>query len=328
MKLLSVKNLKTFFPVTGGVFRKTIGYVKAVNDVSFAMKTGEVLSIVGESGCGKSTLGYSILGLTKPTSGSIALGGNDLDIQKPSAWDAYRKDFQIVFQDPYTSLNPRHTVFEILAEPMRVHGLVPEKAMHVTVAALLEKVGLDADYMHRFPHAFSGGQRQRLGIARALGLKPKLLVCDEVVAALDVSVQAQIMQLLMDLKNEFGLSLLFISHDLSLVKSISDRVLVMYLGKIVESGSTDEIFRRPQHPYTAALLESIPTLDRNKRPKLLGGEIPSPVNLPAGCSFAGRCRKAQERCLKEVPLLEANEKSGTDSLIDPRAVACFYPLVD
>lgn len=338
MTLLAVQNLKTFFPVTGGVFRKTIGHVKAVNDVSFEINTGEVVSIVGESGCGKSTLGYSILGLTKPTSGSISFNGKKLELDNPSAWNEYRKDFQIVFQDPYTSLNPRHTVFEILAEPMRVHGMVSESEMPTAVAALLDKVGLDADYMHRFPHAFSGGQRQRLGIARALGLKPKLLVCDEVVAALDVSVQAQIIQLLMDLKNELGLSLLFISHDLSLVKSISDRVLVMYLGKIVESGSAEEIFAHPHHPYTAALLASIPTLNRNKRPQLLGGEIPSPVNLPVGCAFAGRCSKAQERCLKETPILELLENKNGDAgsteatIEDPKLntssafVACFYPL--
>ncbi len=325
-RLLEVKGLKTFFPVTGGVFRKTIGHVKAVNDVTFSMRPGEVLSVVGESGCGKSTLGYSILGLTPPTEGSIAFSGRDLAIDRPSAWNPYRKDFQIVFQDPYTSLNPRHTVFEILAEPMRVHGICSPRDLPAAVAALLEKVGLSADYMHRFPHAFSGGQRQRIGIARAIGLKPKLLVCDEVVAALDVSVQAQIIRLLMDLKTELGLSLLFISHDLSLVKAISDRVLVMYLGKIVESAPADDLFAHPRHPYTAALLESIPTLDRAKRPKLLGGEIPSPVNLPPGCAFAGRCPRAQERCRKESPALFATSGEALHDANAASRAACFYPV--
>jgi oligopeptide/dipeptide ABC transporter ATP-binding protein len=315
--LIEVKGLKTYFPVTGGVFRKTLGHVKAVNDVTFSMVPGEVVAVVGESGCGKSTLGYSILGLTPPTEGSIAIEGQALQIGSPSSWDPYRKDFQIVFQDPYTSLNPRHTVFEILSEPLRVHGICPARELPSAVASLLERVGLPADYMHRFPHAFSGGQRQRIGIARAIGLKPKLLVCDEVVAALDVSVQAQIIRLLMDLKADLGLSLLFISHDLSLVKSISDRVLVMYLGKIVEEARAEDLFSHPRHPYTAALLESIPTLNRAKRPKLLGGEIPSPVNLPVGCAFAGRCPRAQDRCRKETPdLFQAAESRA----------ACFFPI--
>jgi oligopeptide/dipeptide ABC transporter ATP-binding protein len=315
--LVSARGLKTFFPVTGGVFLKTQGYVKAVNDVSFDIGPGETVAVVGESGCGKSTLGYSLLGLVKPTEGELSLQGRRVDITRASAWDSFRKDFQIVFQDPYTSLNPRHTVFEILAEPMKVHRLHETRHLRAAVAELLEKVGLDASYMQRFPHAFSGGQRQRIGIARAIGLRPKLLVCDEVVAALDVSVQAQIIQLLLDLKAQLQLSLLFISHDLSLVKAVSDNVLVMYLGKIVEAAPAREIFAHPRHPYTAALLESIPTLDRNRRPKLLGGEIPSPVNLPQGCAFAGRCPRAQDRCRRETPeLFEMGETRA----------ACFYPV--
>ncbi len=315
--LLDAQGLKTWFPVLGGVFRKTIGHVKAVNDVSFSMHAGEVLSVVGESGCGKSTLGYSILGLTPPTGGKLALMGRPIALGSPSAWNPFRKDFQIVFQDPYTSLNPRHTVFEILAEPLRTHGICATGEIPDRVAYLLGKVGLSPDYMHRFPHAFSGGQRQRIGIARAIGLNPKLIVCDEVVAALDVSVQAQIIQLLMDLKSEMGLSLLFISHDLSLVKAISDRVLVMYLGKIAEEASARDLFAHARHPYTAALLESIPTLDRGRRPKLLGGEIPSPVNLPPGCAFAGRCAHARDRCRQETPELLAAGLSRA---------ACFYPM--
>ncbi|MDB5049164.1 MAG: Oligopeptide transporter ATP-binding protein OppF [Fibrobacteres bacterium] len=315
--LLEVQGLKTWFPVVGGVLRKTTGYVKAVNDVTFSMHAGEVLSVVGESGCGKSTLGYSILGLTPPTEGRLTLAGKPIDIGKPSSWNGFRKDFQIIFQDPYTSLNPRHTVFEMLAEPLRAHGICASRDIPDKVAELLKKVGLSPDYMHRFPHAFSGGQRQRIGIARAIGLNPKLIVCDEVVAALDVSVQAQIIRLLMDLKSELGLSLLFISHDLSLVKAISDRVLVMYLGKIVEAAAAPDLFAHPRHPYTAALLESIPTLDRARRPKLLGGEIPSPVNLPAGCAFASRCPRAQDRCRKETPALFRADASEA---------ACFYPI--
>ncbi|HKP95588.1 MAG TPA: oligopeptide/dipeptide ABC transporter ATP-binding protein [Fibrobacteria bacterium] len=315
--LLEAQGLKTWFPVSGGVMRKTVGHVKAVNDVTFSMRPGEVLSVVGESGCGKSTLGYSLLGLVPPTAGRLSLAGKAVDIRRTSSWNPYRKDFQIVFQDPYTSLNPRHTVFETLAEPMRAHGICPVRELPERVAGLLGKVGLSPDYMHRFPHAFSGGQRQRIGIARAIGLNPKLLVCDEVVAALDVSVQAQIIRLLMDLKAELGLSLLFISHDLSLVKSISDRVLVMYLGKIAEAAAAPDLFAAPRHPYTAALLESIPTLDRSRRPKLLGGEIPSPVNLPEGCAFAGRCPRAQDRCRQETPVLFRADRSEA---------ACFYPV--
>ena len=315
--LLEVRGLTTWFPVVGGLLRKVQGHVKAVTDVSFSMGKGEVLAVVGESGCGKSTLGFSILGLTPPTEGTLSLAGHSIDIRSPSAWNPYRKDFQIIFQDPYTSLNPRHTVYEMLAEPMRVHRVCPSRELPDRVAGLLMKVGLSPDYMHRFPHAFSGGQRQRIGIARAIGLRPKLIICDEVVAALDVSVQAQIMQLLMDLKAELGLSLLFISHDLSLVKAISDRVLVMYLGKIVESATARDLFSHPRHPYTAALLESIPTLDRGRRPKLLGGEIPSPVNLPPGCSFAGRCARVQDRCRKETPALFPAADSEA---------ACFFPV--
>jgi oligopeptide/dipeptide ABC transporter ATP-binding protein len=315
--LVEARDLRTWFPVTGGVFRKTVGHVKAVNGVSLRVHRGEVVSVVGESGCGKSTLGYSLLGLVQPTDGVVSLGGRELDIRKASSWNPYRREYQIVFQDPYTSLNPRHTIYEILAGPMRVHRVHEPRHLKDAVAALLEKVGLSADYMHRFPHAFSGGQRQRIGIARAIGLNPRLIVCDEVVAALDVSVQAQIIQLLMDLKAELGLSLLFISHDLSLVKSVSDRVLVMYLGRIVEEAGTEALFSRPRHPYTAALLQSIPTLERGRRPKLLGGEIPSPVNLPAGCAFAGRCPRVQDRCRREAPeLFEAGEGRA----------ACFYPV--
>jgi len=293
------------------------GRIHAVRKVSLELAQGQIVAVLGANGAGKSSLLRSLLGLVKPTAGELALAGHSVDIARPSAWKPFRKDFQIVFQDPYTSLNPRHTVFEILEQPMRVHRVHEARHLKDAAAHLLEQVGLDASYLDRFPHAFSGGQRQRIGIARAIGVKPRLLVCDEVVAALDVSVQAQIIELLMDLKARLDLSLLFISHDLSLVKSVSDRVLVMYLGKIVEEAKAADLFAHPRHPYTAALLESIPTLDRARRPKLLGGEIPSPVNLPPGCAFAGRCPRVQDRCKKEAPaLLEAGASRA----------ACFYPI--
>ncbi len=316
--LLEARGLKTWFPVTGGLFKRTIGHVRAVDGVTLEVKSGEVVSVVGESGCGKSTLGYSLLGLVRPTDGTLKLKGQALDIRSPKSWSPFRRDFQIVFQDPNNSLNPRHTIFEILAEPMRVHALYPERELKERVAELLTTVGLQPDYMQRFPHAFSGGQRQRIGIARAIGLKPKLLICDEVVSALDVSVQAQIIELLLQLKADLGLSLLFISHDLSLVKTLSDRVLVMYLGRIVESGIAAEIFKHPRHPYTQALLDSIPTLERGRKPKPLQGDIPSPVNRPKGCAFAARCGKAQKDCLQSDPQLLELAQGGR--------AACLHPL--
>ena len=315
--LLSAKKLSAYFPITGGLMKKTVGHVRAVHEVSLEVNSGEVVALVGESGCGKSTLGFSLLGLTPPTSGEIELLGNPINIHKTSSWKPYRKDFQIVFQDPYTSLNPRLTVFELLSEPLIAHGLVPRLKLREAAADLLRQVGLSPDILDRFPHAFSGGQRQRLCIARALGLKPKLLVCDEVVSALDVSVQAQIVNLLLDLKKDHNLSLLFITHDLSLVRSIADRVLVMYLGNIVETATAGDLFNAPRHPYTRALMDSIPTLDRGKRPKPLEGELPSSSNPPPGCTFAGRCPRAFDRCRVEKPELVADGN---------RSVACFDPL--
>jgi oligopeptide/dipeptide ABC transporter ATP-binding protein len=316
-KLVEIEHLKTFFSVRGGVFKRVVDHVKAVNDVSLEIRQGEIISVVGESGCGKSTLGLSLLGLVQPTSGIIRLEGVPIDIKHLSSWKPFRKNFQIVFQDPYASLNPRHTIFEILAEPLLVHKLCTKRTVKAEVAELLKKVGLEPEYMQRFPFAFSGGQRQRLGIARAISLRPKLIVCDEVVAALDVSVQAQIIQLLISLKKEYSLSLLFISHDLSLVKTISDYIHVMYLGKIVEAATPKNLFSNPQHPYTRALLDSIPTLDRSHKPKLLAGELPSPVNLPKGCAFRGRCTRADKRCENEVPELHPSSSGQA---------ACFFPL--
>jgi oligopeptide/dipeptide ABC transporter ATP-binding protein len=317
-KLVEVDHLKTYFPIRGGVFRQVTNYVKAVDDVSLTVNKGAIVSIVGESGCGKTTLGLSILGLVPMTSGSIRLDGESVNTHRLSSWNRFRKDFQIVFQDPYSSLNPRHTVFEILSEPLLAHKICSRRTARDEVAALLQKVGLEPDYMKRFPHAFSGGQRQRIGIARAIGLRPKLIVCDEVVAALDVSVQAQIIQLLLDLKKDLSLSLLFISHDLALVKTISDYVHVMYLGKIVEEAAPKALFSNPQHPYTRALLDSIPTLDRNKRPKQLKGEIPSNVES-IGCGFNGRCHLATEKCRSEAPIL---------SPVGNGRVSCFFPIGD
>ncbi len=317
--LLAARKLSTHFPIMGGLLKKTVGHVRAVHEVSLEVRPGEVVALVGESGCGKSTLGFSLLGLTPPTSGEIELLGNPIDIRKPGSWKPYRKDFQIIFQDPYTSLNPRLTVFELLSEPLSAHHLVPRSGLRDAAADLLRQVGLSSDTLDRFPHAFSGGQRQRLCIARALGLKPRLLVCDEVVSALDVSVQAQIVNLLLDLKRDRRLSLLFITHDLSLVRSIADRVLVMYLGSIVESAPTAELFHAPRHPYTRALLDAIPTLDRNRKPKPLEGEIPSPSNPPPGCAFASRCPRVMERCRIETPEL---------IMEDGRSVACFDPLTN
>ena len=317
MRLLAARKLSTHFPIRGGVFKKAVGSVRAVHEVSLEIQTGEIVGLVGESGCGKSTLGFSLLGLTPPTSGEILLMGSSIDIHKSSSWKPFRRDFQIVFQDPYTSLNPRLTVFELLAEPLATHGLVKRSELREAASDLLRRVGLSTDALDRFPHAFSGGQRQRLCIARALGLKPKLIVCDEIVSALDVSVQAQIVNLLLDLKREHGLSLLFITHDLSLVRSIADRVLVMYLGSIVETAAAADLFRAPRHPYTKALMDSIPTLDRNKRPKPLEGEIPSPAAPPPGCAFARRCSRVMARCRVERPELVAEGN---------RSVACFDPL--
>ena len=317
MNVIETKNLKTFFPITGGVFSKVTAHVKAVNDVSLTIKEGEIVSVVGESGCGKSTLGLSILGLVPITSGEIVLDNHPITSKHLSSWKPFRKDFQIIFQDPFTSLNPRHTIFRILAEPLLAHKIYARKTIHEGVARLLEQVGLSPDYAQRFPHAFSGGQRQRIAIARAMSVRPKMIVCDEVVSALDVSVQAQIISLLMDLKKKMGLSLLFITHDLSLVKAISDRIYVMYLGKILESEPTPDLFKNPQHPYTEALLKSIPTLDRAKRPQILGGEVPSPVDLPPGCIFQSRCPYAKDRCGKKHPDLVPRNNG---------LVACYFPL--
>jgi peptide/nickel transport system ATP-binding protein len=302
--ILKVSHLKKYFPVTAGIFRREVASVKAVNDVSFHLNEGEVLGIVGESGSGKSTVGRTAIRLIEPTEGSIQLLNHDLLALKKSELRAIRKDFQMIFQDPYASLNPRKTIGESIGEPLLYHGLVKnKKEQEDAVKLVLEQVGLSANYLYRYPHQFSGGQQQRICIGRAIALKPKLVVCDEALSALDVSVQAQIMNLLIELQQTLGLSYLFISHDLSIIRHISDRVLVMYLGKVMETGSTEAVFNNPKHPYTQALLSAIPKkhpLEKKER-ILLKGEIPSAMNPPSGCPFRTRCPYAQPICALPPP---------------------------
>ncbi|MFI1885839.1 ABC transporter ATP-binding protein [Streptomyces jumonjinensis] len=308
--ILEVRELHKHYPLTRGiVFRKQIGAVRAVDGVDLALHAGETLGIVGESGCGKSTLAKMMVHLEQPTAGVIRYKGEDITRLSGRALKRVRRNIQMVFQDPYTSLNPRMTVGDIVGEPFAIHpDAAPKGDRRRRVRELLEVVGLDPDYINRYPHQFSGGQRQRIGIARGLALRPEIIVADEPVSALDVSVQAQVVNLLASLQRELGLSLVFISHDLSIVRHISDRVGVMYLGRVVELGRDEEIYDHPTHPYTQALLSAVPVPDpaaREHRERiLLGGDVPSPAHIPSGCRFRTRCWKAQERCALEVPLLE------------------------
>lgn len=302
--LLEVKDLVKHFPIRQGViFSKQVGAVQAVDGISFNVNKGETLGLVGESGCGKTTAGRCILRLIEPTSGEVKFDGKDVPSLPKDELRELRKEMQIIFQDPYGSLNPRMTVGDIVGEPLHIHKLAKGAAKEKRVREILETVGLSAFHARRFPHEFSGGQRQRIGIARALAVDPRLIICDEPVSALDVSIQAQVINLLQDLQEEFGLTYLFIAHDLSVVKHISDRVAVMYLGKIVELTGKTELYRNPRHPYTQALLSAIPEADPTikKERILLKGDVPSPINPPTGCRFHTRCPKAMDICKTKDP---------------------------
>src|SRR6185369_7730761 len=304
--LLRVKNLKKYFPIRGGLLSREVARVHAVDDVSFDILPGETLGLVGESGCGKSTTGRTILRLIEPTSGEVSFQGKDVTKLDKRSLRSLRKEMQIIFQDPYASLNPRMTVGSIIGEALVIHKLAKSRReREERVVQLLETVGLSADHLRRYPHEFSGGQRQRIGIARALAVNPKLIVADEPVSALDVSIQAQILNLLQDLQERLGLTYLFVAHDLSVVEHISDRVAVMYLGKIVELADSIELYRRPLHPYTVSLLSAIPVPDPDRKRKriVLTGDVPSPAHPPSGCRFHPRCFMARDICSREEPLL-------------------------
>jgi peptide/nickel transport system ATP-binding protein len=320
--LLELNDLKMHFPIKKGFFQRVVGHVKAVDGVSFEIKRGETLGLVGESGCGKTTIGRCIVRAYQPTGGEILYKRDDEVVDLVSKTEKelrdYRRAIRMVFQDPYASLNPRMTVFDIVADPLRIHGLASGKELQDRVASLLEQVGLHAEHMRRYPHAFSGGQRQRVSIARVLALNPELVVADEAVSALDVSIRAQILNLMIELQREFHLTYLFISHDLSVVEYIADRVAVMYVGQLVELAPTDELYQNPKHPYTEALLSSIPVADpRHVSDRIiLEGDVADPANPPSGCYFHPRCPYAQDRCKTEKPQLR---NVGTD-----HTVACHF----
>ncbi len=319
--ILEVRNLRKYFPIKSRsiLFSKVIGHIKAVDGIDLQIFRGEILGLVGESGCGKSTLSKTIVGLEEPTTGQVLLNG--ADIHHPESREQFmqmRRSIQMVFQDPYNSLNPRRLVKDTLREPLLIHNIEPKRQEEI-VLEMLKKVGLEEYHALRYPHEFSGGQRQRIGLARALIMQPDLIIADEPVSALDVSVQASILNLMQELQEEFNVSMIFIAHDLSVVKHVSNRVAVMYLGRIVEIGPTDEVFDTPAHPYTVSLLSAIPFPDQDIKKKkiILEGDVPSPVNLPTGCRFAPRCYKAQERCHQEEPVLEEIRNNVW--------AACFYP---
>ena len=317
--LLQVEDLKKYFPIKAGVFRRTVGWVKAVDGVSFEVFPEETLGIVGESGCGKSTLGMTVMRLYEPTAGSIFFQGEDISSLPASQLKGVRRNIQMIFQDPFTSLDPRMHIGSIVEEGMKVHRVASPPEVRRRALGLLEKVGLGAEYFSRYPHEFSGGQRQRIGIARALALNPRLVVADEPVSSLDVSVRSQILNLLKDLKREYQLTYIFISHDLAVVRQICDRVIVMYLGKVVEIADGDTFFSSPSHPYSVALTSAVPVPDPDYEVKriILSGDVPSPINPPEGCRFHTRCPVAQEVCSQVEPALE--------EVGENQWVACHFP---
>ncbi len=340
--LLKASHISVRYPLRGGFLRRVKGYVHAVENLSLEIYPGEIVALVGESGCGKSTVGRSLLALTKTDKGELELEGRKIDRR---SFASLRRSFQIIFQDPYLALNPRQSIYEILAEALIVHKLCPAIELKKNVRQLLDKVGISSEQMHRYPHAFSGGQRQRICIARAISMKPKFIVCDEIVSALDLSVQAQILQLLLELKAEMRLALLWISHDLSLVRYVSSRMYVMYKGRIVESGPTEELFRHPAHPYTLSLLKAVPTLERGAKKKQqrdsrkswafsqdLGLKQMEEQDYFSSCAFVLRCPQAQRECQEQLPLLQEHrvresQASGAESQrIGERKLACFSPL--
>jgi oligopeptide/dipeptide ABC transporter ATP-binding protein len=323
--LLLVQDLKKHFPIKGGIFGSTVATVRAVDGVSFSVRKGETLGIVGESGCGKSTTARLLLRLMDPTSGSIRFEGQEIADLKGEALKTLRQDMQMIFQDPYSSLNPRKTVGTIIAEPFAIHNLYKgEGERKRTVQDLMDRVGLNPEHYNRYPHEFSGGQRQRIGVARALALKPKVIVADEPVSALDVSIQAQILNLLRELQRDMGITLIFIAHDLSVVRHMCDRIAVMYLGKIVELADNHQLYAHPRHPYTGALMSAVPVpqprLAASKKRQILAGDVPSPSNPPPACRFHTRCWKAQEICRQDEPPLEAKDGGNV--------AACHFPLTD